>query len=153
MWPEPDILKDILGSKDPLHPTIQLSEIFSAPLHQQLHIIVGAVSASAKVDTTLMGSVPPLLLLLVVCSELQVTLPGLITLHCLVHPCDNPLQQIFSITIDKNKRAFDLKVFIKKKRSPEFDHLPMINLWLYRTSLPGNDEFQQQIDDPNLDDK
>lgn len=81
------------------------------------------------------------------------TLPGLITLHCLVHPCDNPLRRIFSITINKNKRVFDLKVFTKKRRSPEFDHLPVINLWLYRTSLPGNDEFQQQIDDPNLDDK
>jgi len=53
---EPDILKDVLGFKDPLQPTIQLSEIFSAPLHQQLHIIVGAVSAFTKVDTILMAS-------------------------------------------------------------------------------------------------
>jgi len=82
---------------------------------------------------------------------LRVIFPELITLNCLVHSYDDPLRRIFSITIDKNKRVFDLKVFVKNKKSPEFDHISVIQLWLYRASLPGNDEFQQQIDDPNLD--
>ena len=112
---EPDILKDILGSKHPLQPTIQLSAIFAAPLYyQQLHIIVGAVSAFAKVDTILMGSLLPLI---VVLSKLQVTLPELITLNFLVCLRDNPRRWSFPITIDRNKRVFDLGCHQKKEKS------------------------------------
>ena len=62
--------------------------------------------------------------------------PGILKLFCAIEAEDMTWQHIFHVDIDSRNTVSDLKVAIKEKEKPYFDHFSARELNLFKVSIP-----------------
>ena len=66
--------------------------------------------------------------------------PGILKLFCAIEAEDMTWQDIFPVDVDSRNTVSDLKVAIKEKEKPYFDHFSARELNLFKVSIPVADE-------------